>query len=60
MPSTSLAQCQQAIILEIDAYGIGLGAVLMQAGQPIAYFSKALGPQALAQSNYEKEAMVIL
>jgi hypothetical protein len=32
----------------------------MQQGRPIAFFSKALGQKALAQSIYEKEALAIL
>jgi hypothetical protein len=46
--------------LETDASGTGLGAVLMQKGQPIAYLSKALGPKAAAMSIYEKEGLAIL
>ena len=43
-----------------DACATGLGAVLMQEGRPLAYFSKCLGPQNSAKSIYEKEAMAIL
>ena len=32
----------------------------MQESQPLAYFSKSLGPKVAAQSVYEKEAMAIL
>jgi hypothetical protein len=46
--------------LETNASGKGLGAILMQQGRPIAYFTKAIGPKALALSIYEKEALAIL
>jgi hypothetical protein len=32
----------------------------MQQGRPIAYFSQSLGPKALVQSTYHKEALTIL
>ena len=46
--------------LETDACASGLGAVLMQKGKPLAYFSRNLGPNNSARSIYEKEAMAIL
>jgi hypothetical protein len=46
--------------LETDASDTGIGAVLMQQGKPLAYFSQALGPKSSAQSAYHKEAMDIL
>ena len=46
--------------LETDASGKGLGAVLMQGGKPIDFFSKALGPQAQTISIYEKDALAML
>jgi hypothetical protein len=47
-------------ILESDASASGLGAVLMQEGKPIAFYSKTLGPRAMTLSIYEKEALAIL
>lgn len=59
-PVLALPDFSKPFILETDACGTGLGAVLMQGNRPIAYYSKTLGLRAAAQSIYEKEAMAIL
>lgn len=59
-PVLALPDFTQPFVLETDASGYGIGAVLMQGGQPLAYFSKSLGIKAAAFSTYDKEALAIL
>jgi hypothetical protein len=59
-PLPSLPNFTKPFTLETDACASGIGAVLMQEGKPLAYFSKCLGPKNSAQSIYEKEALAIL
>jgi hypothetical protein len=47
-------------VLETDASGTGVGAVLLQRGHPLAFMSKALGPRLQGLSTYEKEYLAIL
>jgi hypothetical protein len=58
-PVLALPNFTKPFVLEEDACGTGLGAVLMQSGRPLAYY-KCLGPKAASQSVYEKEALAIL
>lgn len=46
--------------IETDASDIGVGAVLLQQGHPLAFVSKALGPKTRGLSTYEKEYLAIL
>jgi len=46
--------------IETDACAEGIGVVLMQQGQPIAYLSKALGARHKSLSIYEKEFLALI
>jgi hypothetical protein len=59
-PVLALPDFTQPFTLEADASGYGIGAVLMQRGKPLSFFSKSIDPKAAALSTYDKEAMAII
>jgi hypothetical protein len=56
----ALPDFSKQFILETDACAAGIGVVLMQAGHPLAFVSKALGPKTRGLSTYDKEYLAIL
>jgi hypothetical protein len=59
-PVLALPDFSVSFTIETDACDIGIGAVLMQRGHPIAYMSKALGMQNSKLSIYEKEFLAVI
>ncbi|KAK2383154.1 hypothetical protein QL285_070639 [Trifolium repens] len=59
-PILTLPYFSKPFVIECDASGVRLGAILMQDKRHVAYYSKALGVKNLAKSAYEKELTAIV
>nr|GEZ08286.1 hypothetical protein [Tanacetum cinerariifolium] len=59
-PVLKLLDFNEPFIVETDASGEGIGAVLQQSGHPIAYYSKTLALRHHSLSTYEKELLAVI
>ncbi|GJY80297.1 putative mitochondrial protein [Tanacetum coccineum] len=55
----ALPNFDEEFVIETDASGAGIGAVLQQQGYPIAYLSKTLAPKHRSLSAYERDLLPI-
>lgn len=56
----ALPDFSKSFLIECDASGGGMRAILMQDKKPIAYYSKAFEVKNLAKFAYEKELMAVV
>jgi len=59
-PVLGFPDFSQPFIVETDASATGIGAVLKQGKQPLAFLSKSLGPKWQHLSVYEKELLAVV
>lgn len=58
-PVLALPNFHDTFVLEKDASGLGMGAILMQQGHPICFFGKKFCSKLLSSSTYVRELHAI-
>lgn len=58
-PVLQLPDFTVPFVIQTDASGTGVGAILLQRGHPLAYFSKQLSPRLQTASTYAREMFAI-
>ncbi|XP_061343289.1 uncharacterized protein LOC133289385 [Gastrolobium bilobum] len=60
VPILALPNFSKTFVVVTDAYGKGIGVVLMQEDRPLAYISRGFSQRAMGKSVYEKELMAVV